>query len=347
MEYSEKYGMDVDEAVRLALDELGLREDQVMVTVLEEPAKGFLGLGSKLAKVRVEKIEDITSEAEDISQADALAAAEKPQTKAMHDFRKKSRPEQGQQGKAQGSESGSKERREDGGRERRESRDNRENREGREGREGRESREGREGRENRQGGGRDGRSGGRGGRDRGGNNRGRSSQNGREIEIDISSLQRVSEPIENLVPDPDNEAARFLADVIEKMGLSVQVEGFRNEECNYVEVKGQDSRVVIGKRGQTLDALQYLTNLVSNKGTEEYRRVIIDVEGYRSRREKTLEQLAVKLAKKVLSTGRSARLEPMNPYERKVIHSTLQNVEGVTTKSEGEEPYRRVIIERK
>ena len=135
--------------------------------------------------------------------------------------------------------------------------------------------------------------------------------------------------------------------MISKMGLDVQIEGFRNDECNYIEIKGQDSRVVIGKRGQTLDALQYLTNLVSNKGTEEYRRVIIDVEGYRSRREKTLEQLAVKLAKKVLSTGRSARLEPMNPYERKVIHATLQHLDGVTTKSEGEEPYRRVIIERK
>ena len=105
--------------------------------------------------------------------------------------------------------------------------------------------------------------------------------------------------------------------------------------------------MVIGKRGQTLDALQYLTNLVSNKEQENYKRAIIDVEGYRSRREKTLEELAVKLAKKVLKTGHAARLEPMNPYERKVIHATLQNVDHITTKSEGDEPYRRVIIERK
>ena len=316
MEYSEKYGTDVDEAVRLALEELGLREDQVMVTVLEEPAKGIKGMlkGSQnFAKVRVERVDDSADDADDLSQADALAAAEaaeKPQSKATHDFRKKSRP--------QGEKSG-----DDIAHEGFEGRD-REERQGK--------RDGDRGRD-------------RGGRDRGRDrNRGRQ---GREVEIDMESIQRVSETIENLVPDPENEAAKFLAEVVQKMGLSVQIDGFCNEDCNFIEVKGTDSRVVIGKRGQTLDALQYLTNLVTNKGAEEYKRVIIDVEGYRSRREKTLEQLAVKLAKKVLSTGRSARLEPMNPYERKVIHATLQQVDGVTTKSEGEEPYRRVVIERK
>ena len=325
MEYSEKYGKDVDEAVRLALEELGLREDQVMVTVLEEPSKGFLGLREKYAKVRVEKIDDVTEEGDDISQADALAAVDKPQTKAMHDFRKKSRPQQQQT--QNGGGRGPQNRPEGGG----------------------------SGRDDRQGGGRP--NGGKGGRDRGGSgrdrdrdrdrDRGRGKLSERDIQIDISGNEKISEPIENLVPDPGNEAAKFLADVISKMGLNVQVEGFRNDECSYIEIKGQDSRIVIGKRGQTLDALQYLTNLVSNKDAEEYKRVIIDVEGYRSRREKTLEQLAVKLAKKVIMTGRSARLEPMNPYERKVIHATLQNVNEITTRSEGEEPYRRVIIEKK
>ena len=314
MEYSEKYGTDVDEAVRLALEELGLREDQVMVTVLEEPAKGMRGLlkGSQnFAKVRVERVDDSADDAvEDLSQADALAAeaaaAEKPQSKATHDFRKKNRGQGGGQNEDKPFEAKSHDRPEGGKRD----------------------------------------------RDRGGRDRDRGKDRGRgrqvqDVEIDIESIQRVTETIENLVPDPDSEAASFLADVIEKMGLSVEIEGFSNEDCNFIEVKGTDSRVVIGKRGQTLDALQYLTNLATNKGAEEYKRVIIDVEGYRSRREKTLEQLAVKLAKKVLSTGRSARLEPMNPYERKVIHATLQQVDGVTTKSEGEEPYRRVIIEKK
>ena len=328
MEYSEKYGTDVDEAVRLALEELGLREDQVMVTVLEEPAKGIKGMlkGSQnFAKVRVERVDDTIDEGEDLSQADALAAeaaaAEKPHSKATHDFRKKGRPQgdgggsggfdtgmQGKDGEGSGFDGGGRPARRDrGGRDQGRDRDRGKDR----------------------------------GRDRG---RGKPEK---EIEINPESIQRVTETFENLVPDPENEAAKFLAEVIAKMGLVVEIEGFHNEECNFIEVKGTDSRVVIGKRGQTLDALQYLTNLVTNKGAEEYKRVIIDVEGYRSRREKTLEQLAVKLAKKVLSTGRNARLEPMNPYERKVIHATLQQVDGVSTKSEGEEPYRRVIIERK
>jgi len=315
MEYSEKYGTDVDEAVRLALDELGLREDQVMVTVLEEPAKGIKGMlkGSQnFAKVRVERVDDAAGDTEDLSQADALAAeaaAEKPQTRANHDFRKKNRQHGGGQTEDKAFEPNKKERHGEGRRDRDKDRDQR-------------------------------------GRDRG-RDRGGRGKPGSEVEIDIESINRVSEAIENLVPDPDNEAAKFLAEIVAKMGLTVQIEGFRNDECNYIEVKGDDSRVVIGKRGQTLDALQYLTNLVTNKGAEEYKRVIIDVEGYRSRREKTLEQLAVKLAKKVISTGRSTRLEPMNPYERKVMHATLQQVEGVTTKSEGEEPYRRVVIEKK
>ena len=299
MDYLERYGTDVDEAVRLALNEMGLREDQVMVTVIEESAKGFLGVGSKLAKVRVEKIEGLAEE-EEISQADALAAAagEKTQTKAMHDFRKKNKS------KKQDKNAGS-------------------------------------GKQERGGGGHDSGKQNKRDRDRGGR------KDKRDSHMDYDTIEHANEPIENLVPDPESKAAVFFKDVVTKMGLNVQSEGFRNDECDYIEVKGQDARVIIGKRGQTLDALQYLTNLVSNKDAEGYRRVIIDVEGYRSRREKTLEQLAVKLAKKVLATGRPARLEPMNPYERKVIHATLQNVGGVTTKSEGEEPYRRVIIERK
>jgi len=328
MEYSEKYGMDVDEAVRLALEELGLREDQVMVTVLEEPAKGIKGMlkgAQNFAKVRVEKIDDAAGDTEDLSQADALAAAaaaEKPQSNATHDFRKKNRPQGGAQGGDKAFEPRTQERQGEGfgGHDREKERESFNGRD-------RNARSGRRDRAQ--------------GRDHG---RGRQAQ---AVEIDMESIQRVSEKIENLVPSPDNEAAKFLAEVIAKMGLDVEIESFCNEDSNYIEVKGKDSRVVIGKRGQTLDALQYLTNLVTNKGAEEYKRVIIDVEGYRSRREKTLEQLAVKLAKKVLTTGRSAKLEPMNPYERKVIHATLQQVEGVTTKSEGEEPYRKVVIEKK
>ena len=131
------------------------------------------------------------------------------------------------------------------------------------------------------------------------------------------------------------------------MGLNLTVKAFSNEDCIYIQINGKDSGTIIGKRGQTLDSIQYLTSLVVNKDSEKYIRVIVDAENYRERREKTLEQLAKRLAEKVNRTGRSVRLEPMNPYERKVIHATLQKYSGVTTRSEGEEPYRRVIIEQK
>ena len=110
---------------------------------------------------------------------------------------------------------------------------------------------------------------------------------------------------------------------------------------------GKDSGTIIGKRGQTLDAIQYLTSLVVNKDNEKYQRVVVDAENYREKRERTLEQLANRLADKVIKSRKSVRLEPMNPYERKVIHSTLQSNPKVITRSEGEEPYRRVIIELK
>ena len=110
---------------------------------------------------------------------------------------------------------------------------------------------------------------------------------------------------------------------------------------------GKDSGTIIGKRGQTLDAIQYLTSLVVNKDSEKYIKVVIDAENYRAKRQKTLEQLANRLAAKVVKTKKYVRLEPMNPHERKIIHATLQKNPNIITRSEGEEPYRRVIIELK
>ena len=117
-----------------------------------------------------------------------------------------------------------------------------------------------------------------------------------------------------------------------------------SENCLNFEISGEDMGVLIGKRGQTLDSLQYLVSLVVNKGTKEYLRVKVDTENYRERRNKTLENLAKNMAFKVKRTRRSVTLEPMNPYERRVIHSALQNDSYVTTHSEGEEPYRKVVI---
>ncbi len=107
---------------------------------------------------------------------------------------------------------------------------------------------------------------------------------------------------------------------------------------------GDGSGTIIGRRGETLDALQYLASMVSNKGDKEYFRITIDSCGYREKRRKTLIELAKKISKSVLRTGRSTTLEPMNPYERRIIHSAVSEIEGVTSHSTGEEPYRKVII---
>ena len=111
-----------------------------------------------------------------------------------------------------------------------------------------------------------------------------------------------------------------------------------------IDLSGDDMGVLIGKRGQTLDSLQYLVSLVVNKDTEDYIRVKVDTEDYRRRRKETLENLAKNIAYKVKRTKRSVSLEPMNPYERRVIHSALQNDKYVTTHSEGDEPFRRVVV---
>ena len=134
--------------------------------------------------------------------------------------------------------------------------------------------------------------------------------------------------------------------VFKAMGLTVTIQIEKEEDSNVVNVdlKGDDMGVLIGKRGQTLDALQYLTNLAVNKNSEEYVKVKIDTEDYRKRRRETLENLAKNIAYKVKRTKRPVSLEPMNPFERRVIHSTLQNDKFVTTHSEGEEPYRHVVV---
>lgn len=138
----------------------------------------------------------------------------------------------------------------------------------------------------------------------------------------------------------------FLADVFAAMQIDAKIEITENKEENTmnVDLSGEDMGVLIGKRGQTLDSLQYLVSLVVNKESEEYVHVKVDTENYRQRRKETLENLAKNIAYKVKRTKRSISLEPMNPYERRIIHSALQNDKYVTTHSEGEEPFRRVVV---
>jgi len=277
MIYSEKWGTSIEEAVRLALSDLKLTIDEVDVIVLEEPSKGFFGLGNKLAKVRVEKktvVEAPKVEEEKPKEEPKPKAVIKPieeqKTQQKTDIKAEKKPEPKNQHKRE-----------------------KENRSGR------------------------------------------------------STLPLVQKKPDNLKPLAEHEALTFIRETVSKMGLKLEVTGKTDDECIYIEISGDDSGTIIGKRGQTLDAMQYLTSLVANKNKDKYVRVVIDAENYRAKREKTLEQLALRLAEKVVKSRKPVRLEPMNPYERKVIHSTLQSHSKVTTRSEGEEPYRRVIIELK
>ncbi len=142
------------------------------------------------------------------------------------------------------------------------------------------------------------------------------------------------------------KAEEFLEKVFDAMKISVNINIVENadEKVMNIDLSGDDMGVLIGKRGQTLDSLQYLVSLVVNKDGEEYVRVKVDTENYRQRRKDTLENLAKNISFKVRRTGKTVTLEPMNPYERRVIHSALQNDRFVETHSEGEEPFRRVVV---
>ena len=251
MDFSEKWGTDIDTAVELALADLKLTIDEVDVTVLEEPSRGFFGIGSKLALVRVEKKKTQEVKEPEKKEKKTVEKAEKAQTQKTATPKKE------------------------------------------------------------------------------------------EIKKEIEVKE------ENLVPCEDHEALRFLKEVIKEMGLDLDITAKKGENSLYLDIQGKDSGTIIGKRGQTFDAIQYLTSLVANKESEVYTRVVVDAENYRAKREKTLEALANRLANKVVKTKRSVKLEPMNPYERKVIHAALHDHPKGVTRSEGQDPYRRVVIELK
>ena len=294
MDFSEKWGTDVETAVKLALDDLKLTRDEVDVTVLEEPSRGFFGIGSKLALVRVEKKKAAPAPA-------PVVEEKKEEIPAVKTVTEEPKTEKVQ--------------------------NNREHKEHRE-------KTGSQKHNNK--------------RDRNNNRSKKEHKNREKVEM-IESLEPVIErvPEEDLSVCENHIALEFLAEVTEQMGLSLDITAKEGGEALYIDIQGKDSGTIIGKRGQTLDAIQYLTSLVVNKDQENYTRVVVDAENYRAKREKTLEMLAIRLANKVAKSKKSVKLEPMNPYERKVIHATLQNHPHVTTKSEGQDPYRRVIIELK
>lgn len=147
--------------------------------------------------------------------------------------------------------------------------------------------------------------------------------------------------------DAIEKAKKFLSETLSLMGVEAEVEAGYEEDMLVLNIDSDDTGILIGRRGQTLDSLQYLTSLVVNKKRDNYLRVSLDVADYREKRKNALQDLADKIALNVEKTRRKYELEPMNPYERRVIHSALQSYEHITTYSEGEEPNRHVIIDYK
>jgi len=284
MNSTEKYGTDVDTAVQLALDELGVGIDDVEVEVLDEPTKGFLGtgLGRKLAFVRVtKKVPDVEEE----MPKKPFGAKKKNTQKHSNDRSKEAKTE-----KVDKAEKSNRPEKKDAAKEEKEIID---------------------------------------------------------FENEIENIEHVTPEvdIESLKDLGENEGFTFLQEIIKAMDIDVTAVGKTDGKDVYMFIDGKDSGTIIGKRGATLDAIQYLTSLVVNKAGDEYVRVVVDAENYRAKREKTLEKLAMRMADKVARSGRSFKLEPMNPYERKVIHATLQKDGRVVTRSEGQDPLRRVVID--
>lgn len=294
MEFVEKWGTDVDTAVDLALDELKTTRDKVDVEILEEPSRGFFGIGSKLALVRV-KIK------EEPKRTETKKNTQKKSDKSDNSYKNARKSNIKDIDKTEDKPDFANEIHQD-----------------------------------------------------------EKLQDENKINNGVDSIKKEEKSHENKdtssldailadkVPYPEeNVAVPFLKDVAEKMGVELDFTPYKSNGYIFIDISGKDTGTIIGKRGQTLDSIQYLTNLVLNKNKEEYQRVILDAENYRTKREKTLEQLAHRLAGKVVRTGRTQKLEPMNPYERKIIHTALQDDSRVMTRSEGKDPYRRVIVELK
>lgn len=180
-------------------------------------------------------------------------------------------------------------------------------------------------------------------------------------EVDIDILQNPSSGFlgimakdakvkVSIVNGPKEKASNFLDLLLKKMNITCDYEiEFDNDTLNIVvnNIEGKDKGILIGKRGNNLDSLQYILSLIVNKGRNNYVRTIVDIDGYRDKREKTLERLALKKADKCRYYKKKIKLEPMNPYERRIIHSALQSEKDIITYSEGEDPYRRVVIDLK
>lgn len=257
----EATGKTIEDAVRSGLVRLGLMEEEVTIEVLAEPKSGFLGFGSKPAKVRLTEKARKTAPIYDIEEEERKAAppaASKAAEAAPAEDVTAETPEEPVEEPA-------------------------------------------------------------------------------AVEAEPAEETFTAE-------EAAAKAKAFLQDVLRNMGIEVMIEKMIKSDKIILHLHGKNLGILIGKHGQTLDALQYLTNLTTNQGEETRHFIMLDVENYRQRREETLKQLAVRLAGRVKRSGEKVVLEPMNGYERKIIHVALQNEAHVRTESEGQDPYRHVVI---
>jgi len=151
-------------------------------------------------------------------------------------------------------------------------------------------------------------------------------------------------PADFVAQEPSNDAEKFLLGLFARMNMGVVIKSVTEDGILKLDLSGRGMGILIGRRGETLDALQYLTSLVVNNGKTDYTKIMLDTEDYRKKREDTLKRLAARLADKVQKSGKRVVLEPMNPYERRILHATLQDYDNVYTYSEGEDPFRSVVV---
>ncbi|MGI6095934.1 MAG: RNA-binding cell elongation regulator Jag/EloR [Lachnospiraceae bacterium] len=285
MEFKEFSAKNVDEAIIKASIELEIPSEDLEIQVLYEGSSGFLGFGSKLARIKVRRKEEpvsvegvkpVVKETKEIKETNEVKETKKePKQKPATHKKQEKKPEVKKEKK-------------------------------------------------------------------------HAPKHAEEKEESVKE-EKVIERTEEEIDKIKKTADEFLAGVFKAMDLEVIIKMNYAQEDDTLEVEfeGEDMGILIGKRGQTLDSLQYLTSLVINKGVQGYVRVKLDTENYRNRRKETLENLAKSIAYKVRKTRKPVSLEPMNPYERRIIHSALQGNKYVETTSEGNEPYRHVVVKLK
>ncbi|HCI74181.1 MAG TPA: RNA-binding protein [Lachnospiraceae bacterium] len=306
-------GKTLQDAITNATIRLGVTSDNIIYTVIEHESRGFLGIGQKDAVIEVRAKDDADFEAERLkkkAEEDARKAAVEAQEAAKREAEEAARKAREDAARMAAKEEVKrevkKETRVEGAIESEDQAAASQEEEAKDA----------------------------------GTESGSDSQ---DRNISPRKREREIKPLEN-PQEAIDKAEGFLRDVYGAMGMDVELVSNYDGEVLNVQMNGDDMGILIGKRGQTLDSLQYLVSLVVNKGSSTYVRVKLDTENYRERRKATLENLAKNISVKVRKTRRSVSLEPMNPYERRIIHSALQNDPFVTTHSEGEEPDRKVVV---